>query len=96
MARHLMVCHTPIVETKKCVLDANIRLKHNGKAMHIHTKKATKLEKETLTVRQLEGSTRLNPPRPKDDFKTIGKLKIKPHHFDKLQRCMRGMGSETL
>ena len=76
--------------------ETSIPIKSNRKHMHTYFTKATKHEREPLPVEKLAGSSRLTPPQPNDDFKSIRNLKIKPHHFDKLQRCMGGMGDETL
>ena len=71
--------------------ETSIPIKSNRKHMHTYFTKATKHERETLPVEKLAGSSRLTPPQPNDDFKSIRNLKIKPHHFDNLKYRMSGM-----
>ena len=76
--------------------DTIIPLKCDAKDMHTHVTKATKYEREILPVEQLTKSPRFTPPELNDEIKRISNLKIKPHYFDNLQRCMGGMGHENL
>ena len=81
----------PIVETK-----TNSTLKHNGKEERDSMAKVSRMERDTLSVAQLKGSTRLDPLQAKDDIKRIRKLKMKPNNFDNMHHGIGGMGDENL